>query len=202
LDHLDPADPSYLELQRLRRAGRVVPDVNDRTWTSLLLAYLDAEERAVWVIGDYLEGAGLPRIKPGSLAQRVRRVLGLVPPMLAHELACDFAEHMLSWAQEPAHPTLLHALGTKRLWLTGGTPDLMLKKDRLAVQQLSGTFGSAAVAQAMSSSPSPSVAQQVANLSAKGILQLWDRRRRGPRYPNGPETEARWQSEHLHARLK
>jgi hypothetical protein len=206
LDHLDPDDPSYAELHRLRRAVRVVPDVSDGTWTSLLLAYLDAEERAVGVIGDWLEGEGLPRIKSGNLSQRVRHVLGLVPATLAHELACDFAEHMMTWAQEPAHPTLLHALGTKRRWLAGGATDLMLKKDRLAAQRLTSTFGAEAVAQAMSSSPAPSVAQRVSELAAKAILQLRERRYPGsygpPRYPNGPEAEARWQAEHLRARLR
>lgn len=192
-------DRDRRELRRLLAAARVVPSVADRTWMGLLLAYLDAEERAVWVIGDYLEGEGLPRIKPGGLDKRIRHTLGLIPPLLAHELACDFAEHLFEWDERPAHPGLLDALSIKRRWLKGELTDEQLKSSRHYAQGLT-MFGATAVAQALSSSPSPSVAQRASALALDAINKIGGRWRQ--RFPTGATQEARWQAERLRERLQ
>jgi hypothetical protein len=186
----DPGDRSRREHRRLLDAARVVPSVDDHTWTQLLLAYLDGRPKASHILGDYLEGEGLPRIRPADVDQRLRYALGLLPPVLAHEIACDYVQHVLD-----GHGLLAALLEVKRGWLRGEVTDAALKAARADVQR-SRDIGADAAAQAMASSPSPSVAQRASSLSAK--LVAVDR---GNGAQDRYRGEIRWQASHLRTRL-
>ncbi|MEZ4239007.1 MAG: hypothetical protein R3F59_23210 [Myxococcota bacterium] len=194
-----PDDPEHRWLRRLRAASRLLPALDDRVWTELLVAYLDGRAKAAHILGDYLEGEGLPRVRPGDVDQRLRYAIGLLPPLLAHAVACDFVEHV---AGEQLSVRAL--LDTKRRWLAGELPDSALKAARLEAQRdlVFRVAGLEAAIQAAAHSPSPSVAARAAAEAARARVS-------GPIRPAGfavatqdpVRDEVRWQLGHLRARI-
>ena len=90
-------------------------------WAEMLCAYLDAQPQSVWVLADLLTEADAEPLRPGSDDKRVRRVLGLLPPLLAHTVACDFADHVLE-------PEARGVVTMKRRWLAGEVDDRTLAR--------------------------------------------------------------------------
>jgi hypothetical protein len=197
---IDPEDRSRRELRRLLGAARVVPSVDDRTWTQLLLAYLQGRPKASFILGDYLEGEGLPRVRPGDIDQRLRYALGLLPPVLAHEVACDFVEHVVADVRE-RHGAFLRGLEVKRGWLRGEVVDAELKAQRGTLRLGVANALREATAQAMASSPSPSVAQRASHLTATAAATLRASRAEIVNHRDVYTREVRWQAEHLQLRL-
>lgn len=200
---VDPEDRSRRELRRLLAAARVVPSVDDRTWRSLLAAYLDGRPKATHILGDYLEGEGHPRIRPGAVDKRLRYALGLLPAVLAHEIACDFVQHVVEEVGGRADAAIVQELEVKRRWLRGAETDSSLKAARTTVQLAAALrrIPAEAAAQAMASSPSASVAQRTSHLAAIAFAWRAAERRAVEQMDDRYRSEVRWQVAHLRARL-
>lgn len=203
----DPSAPAHRELARLMRAERAMARIDAGARDGLIVAYLDGEDSAVWVLDDFVQFANLPRIKPGALDQRVRYVLALLPPLAAHGLACDFVEHVLQVPDQPIDARLHTALETKRRWLAAEVDDRVLKAARRDAQAsaVQRHFAAEAASQAASSSPAPTIAQRTSLKAARAIGRIPNRPERRwsePRYPHGFDDETRWQADRIRAWLE
>ena len=145
----------WRERRRFAAADQAALRIDRQTRDMLVTAYLDGEAQAVWVLQDFIEFAHLPKIKPAGLDQRVRYVLALLPPSMAHELACDFFEHVIT------RPSLRQAVETKRQWLAEQIDDARLKAVRSRFTQPRASGVQLAASLVLSSSPSPSNPQRV-----------------------------------------
>lgn len=116
---------------------------DDAFRAALLLAYLQGETKSAAALGDFLEEQGEPRIKAyGDRHSRYQVVLGVLPATLAHELACEFAEHALPAFEAQYHdrsePRL--AVQAKRRWLAREIDDEELVAARKAAFRLADTI--------------------------------------------------------------
>ena len=168
--------PRQRERERFRAAEARFTEVDPAVRNELVIAYLDGEASAVWVLADFAVYAELPAIKPASLDQRVRYVLALLPPTLAHTLACDFVDHLPELAGIPA---------PKRGWLEGTVSDTGLAQARARVRPRSW-------APVLSSSPAPFVAQRVCKLVQRTV---------GHPMSADWREEVAWQVEHVRTTL-
>ncbi|MEO0603812.1 MAG: hypothetical protein AAF211_20410 [Myxococcota bacterium] len=200
-DRPERHDRKYRRFLRARAPmGRRVPPI----WADMLCAYLDAEPRAVWVLSDLLTEAGAEPLRPGSDAKRVRRVLGVLPPPLAHDIACDFAEHVLRMeGRQSPRADALWAIDRKRHWLRGEIDDRTLQKAKSEC----GLSTVPLMEFVLSTSPSPSIPPGV----AKHALEwggLWEARERAGFFRSRlgsatqRSTELRWQRRRLEERLQ
>lgn len=184
-------ETSSRALRRLLNAPRLVPHVEEAVWLGLLRSYLDAEHRAVAIVGDYLEDIGQPRIKPGNDEKRLQRVLTMLPVALAHEVACDFVDHVVEARPAQEASALIRA---KRAWLAERLSDAQLKAARESCAKRARPRGGLhigpcryrAAMHAASTSPRP----HVAGMAAAECVKV------------APRGELAWQMAHLAARLE
>lgn len=175
----------------MQRASSALPSFADPTWRALLRGYLDGEPHITKVLGDWCADREIQNIRPGALDQRVRYVLGTIPPERAHALVCDFVEHPLA-EQGTIDRRIDAVLRAKRRWLAGEIGDSTLREARHNVRVISSrVYGAAAAEQAAAESPAPSVAQRTSLLAAY--------LRRGG--ANSFLDETRWQISQLHRLL-
>lgn len=187
-----PDDRAYRKLTRFLRAERRFARVEPIARNGLVLAYLAGKAHAVKVLDDFTQYADLPKIKPSGLEQRVRYVMGLLPPILSHSLGCDFVDHGLDLDHVTAASDLRRAVATKRRWMQGEHTDAEMKAARSAVGHAGGIGN--AVAEICSMSPSHHIPQRVSVLVARQQRSWHDR--------SGFDREIAWQVEQIRYRLR
>ena len=124
-----PIDP-HRERLRLRRAAASAPSLSDTTWRELLRSYLEDSPHATQVLADFCRDREIQIIRYSTLDQRLRYVLGLLPPEPAHRLACDFVEHVLP---ETASAVERAVITAKRQWLDEQIDDARLSEAKRAL---------------------------------------------------------------------
>ncbi|MEN0064840.1 MAG: hypothetical protein AAGA48_22030 [Myxococcota bacterium] len=182
--------------RRYRRFAKVRAPMGrrvDAMWADILCAYLDAEPRSVWVLSDLLQGSNAEPLRPGSDDKRIRRVLGILPPKVSHDIACDFAAQVLAITEPHHRESWTAALEMKRRWLRGAIDDRTLRETPWGVSHSPQLL----MQNAMSMSPSPSVPQAVAKYAVDLVrATIWNGR------DKRVETDMlAWQRHHLKERL-
>lgn len=176
--------------RRFTRATAPVSRI-DAMWADVLCAYLDCEPKAVWVLSDFLQEAGIEPLAAGSRERRVRWVMSILAPPLAHRVACDQAEHVLDLREvEPGH-AWRELVATKRRWMDGEVDDLVLAQVRLPRQPIypPWTWDVNRMIEAVrATSPSPSTVQAVPVFAIRAAPS--------------ETAEIRWQTTHLQRVLR